>query len=180
METKPDTAATTADQKTVLVLLAPEKVKTIVIMDVPEGPLLGCQLEDLTLKPERGSSYVFDGRLFDVERAIEVIGVYQPGSHKSTDEQLLSLLKLLCGEEQTMVRLAGMRYIGKQDETMLSGGLILATSLSFTHGADRLVFLKLRQIRTSSPVDGMRQLAREAMDQGDKGGAKKVPERQGE
>jgi len=68
MENKPETAAPAAEPRTVMVLLAPEKVKTIVIMDVPEGPLLCCQLEDLTLKPERGSSYVLDGRLFDVER----------------------------------------------------------------------------------------------------------------
>jgi len=175
METKPDTAANATDQKTVLVLLAPEKIKTIVIMDVPEGPLLCCQLEDLTLKPERGSSYVFEGRLFDVERAIEVIGVYKPGSHLSTDEQLLSLLKLLCGEGET-VRLAHMRYIGKEDSSKLtmSGGIILATSLSFTAGADRLVYLKLRQVRTTSAVDGIRQLARQAMEQADTGGARPV------
>jgi hypothetical protein len=166
METKPDTAATTAEIKEVLVLLAPEKIKTLVIMDVPEGPLLCCQLEDLTLKPERGSSYVFDGRLFDVERAIEVIGVFKRGSHKSTDEQLLSLLNLLCGQEQAMMRVANMRNIGKEDETQLSGGIIVATTLSFTSGADRLVYLKLRQVRTSSSTDGMVKLARQVLEQG--------------
>ncbi len=116
MENKPESAATAAEPKTVMVLLAPEKVKTIVIMDVPEGPLMCCQLEDLTLKPERGSSYVLDGRLFDVERAIEVIGVYKRGSHMSTDEQLLKLLQLLSGRDQAMVRLANMRNIGKEEE----------------------------------------------------------------
>jgi len=167
METKPETAAAAADRKEVMVLLAAEKITTLVIMDVPDGPLLCCHLEDLTLKPERGSSYVFDGRLFDVERAIEVIGVYKHGSHLSTDEQLLALLKLLGGEEETIVRLANMRNIGKEDgAAKLSGGIILATSLSFTAGADRLVYLKLRLVRTASPVDGMVQLARRAMEQG--------------
>jgi hypothetical protein len=164
MENNQPSAEKSADIKTVMVLLAPEKVKTIVVMDVPEGPLLCCQLEDLTLKPERGSSYVLDGRLFDVERAIEVIGVYKHGSHLSTDEQLLGLLKLLSGQEQSAVRLASMRNIGKEQQT--AGGIILAVSLSFTDGADRLVYLKLRQVNTTTALDGMRQLARDAMDRG--------------
>jgi hypothetical protein len=179
METKTETVATTADQKTVMVLLAPEKVKTLVIMDVPEGPLLCCQLEDLTLKPERGSSYVLGGRLYDVERAIEVIGVYKRGSHMSTDEQLLALLNLLSGQEQSVMRLSNMRNIGKEDPSTLSGGIILATSMSFTSGADRLVYLKLRQVQTGVPNGGMLQLARQAMEQADTGG-KKDTNRDGE
>jgi len=171
MKTNHDDAAPAAAVKEVLVLLAPEKVKTIVIMDVPEGPLLCCQLEDLTLKPERGSSYVYGGRLFDVERAVEVIGVYQRGSHKSTDEQLLSLLNLLCGQDQGMGRIANMRNIGKEDEDSLSGGIIIATSLNFTTGADRLVFLKLRQAQTAGP-GAMVQLAREALSHVDSGSKK--------
>jgi hypothetical protein len=174
METNQDKAAPAADRKEVLVLLAPEKVSTLVIMDVPEGPLLCCQLEDLTLKPERGSSYVLDGQLYDVERAVEVIGVYKRGSHLSTDEQLLALLNLLCGQEQAPMRVGSMRNIGKPGgESALSGGLILAKSVSFTAGADRLVFLKLRHVRTTSATDGMVQLARQTLDREVGSGSKK-------
>jgi hypothetical protein len=176
METN-DKAAPAADRKEVLVLLAPEKVNTLVIMDVPEGPLLFCQLEDLTLKPERGSSYVLDGQLYDVERAVEVIGVYKSGSHLSTDQQLLSLLNLLCGQEQAPLRVGSMRNIGKPaGASALSGGLILAKSVSMTAGADRLVFLKLRHVRTTSATDGMVQLARQTLDREVGSGSKKGQE----
>ena len=163
METKTETTDPVADQKTVFVVLAPAKVKTVVVMDVPEGPLLFCDLEDLTLKPERGSSYVFNGRLYDVERAIEVLGVYQRASHKSADQQLLSLLNLLTGREQAAIRLASMRNIGKE-KTTESGGIILSAALGFTDGAERLVFLRLRQGRFGSETEGMTQLARQAME----------------
>jgi hypothetical protein len=178
MKTNHDKAAPAADTKEVPVL-ALEKVKTIVIMDVPEGPLLCCQLEDLTLKPERGSSYIYGGRLFDVERAVEVIGVYQRGSHKSTDEQLLTLLNLLCGQDHGMGRIANMRNIGKEEEDNLSGGIIIATTLNFTTGADRLVFLKLRQVQTASGPGAMVQLAREALSHVDSG-SKKGQDKPGE
>jgi hypothetical protein len=150
------------------------KLKTIVIMDVPGGPLLCCRIEDLTLTPERGSSYVLEGRLYDVERAIEVIGIYKLGSRKSTDEQLLSLVKMLSGDEQAMIRLANMRNIGTEEEGETTGGIILATSLSFTANADRLVYLRLRGVRFGNETDGMVALARQAIEAGQSGGAKKA------
>ena len=149
------------------------KLKVVVIIDVPDGPLLYCRLEDLTLTPERGSSYVLNGRLFDVERAIETLNVYSRASRKSTDEQLIALLQMLSGDSNAMVRLASMRNIGTETDTGIAGGIILATSLSFTDGADRLLYLKLRAVSLGSHTDGMVQLARQAMETGSTSGGKK-------
>jgi hypothetical protein len=173
METENNAAAPAAQPERVLVVIEPKKVKTLVIMDVPEGPLLCCQLEDLTLKPERGASYVYEGCLFDVERAIEVIGIYKRGSKKSTDEQLIDLLKMLSGGQQSVVRVANMRNIGMPDSSETAGGIILATSLSFTAGADRLIYLKLRLAFIGAGVEGIRALARQAMDGAQKTAAAK-------
>ncbi|MBU6455565.1 MAG: hypothetical protein KGS72_27585 [Cyanobacteria bacterium REEB67] len=148
------------------------KLKVVVIMDVPEGPLLYCRLEDLTLTPERGSSYALNGRLFDVERAVESLNVHSRTSRRSTDEQLIELLQLLTGDPNAMVRLAHMRNIGAPEETGLAGGIILATSLSFTAGADRLLYLKLRAVSLTTQTDTMVQLARQAMEAAS-GGPKK-------
>jgi len=70
---------------------------------------------------------------------------------------------------------ANMRNIGKEEET--SGGIILATSLSFTSGAERLIYLKLRQVRTGTATDGMVQLARQAMEWSDSAAARAMEPR---
>jgi hypothetical protein len=150
------------------------KLKVVVIMDVPEGgPLLYCRLEDLTLKPERGSSYVLNGRLFDVERAVESLNVHARTSRKSTDEQLIELLQVLTGDANALHRLAHMRNIGSEEEGV-AGSIILATSLSFTAGADRLIYLKLRAVSLTSQTDSMVQLARQAMEAASGNGTKKA------
>lgn len=143
--------------------------KVMVVLELPEGQLLSCRLEDLGVSPQRGSCYTYQGRLYEVERVIEPVDVRRPdGSRKTSDEQLLELLSALTGDDQQLVvmRATTMRNIGSEDDSdtvKTDGGIIVSSASTLAAHGDQLVYLQLHLVRVvSNPALMFRQLAAQA------------------
>jgi hypothetical protein len=150
--------------------------KVLVVLELPEGQLRSCYLDDLGLTPQRGARLNVEGRLYEVTSTIDSIAVGPDGKPVTTDKLLLDLLTALSGGDQmtAVAAAAGMRHIGSQDDsgtTKSPGGLILSASSSLAATGDHLVYVQLQHAAYLSSAARARQLARVALEGADRLGA---------
>lgn len=106
-------------------------MKTIVVFNFPDEGLRYCSLDELAMAPQRGSRYILNRKVYEVEQPIEVLGRHADGSRKGSYEMLLELLTALDGNPVTaLAKLAKMENIGDPAECAMKspGGVIIPTA----------------------------------------------------
>jgi len=129
-------------------------MKTLVIFARPDGPLLSAWLDKLLTMPDKGRSYIFDGKLFEVVNTIESLDELA-GNGDVSDEHLLQVLIGLYGPDKMVMRMAGMLNISGGDDTPKTGfaaSILLTTAIGLTSGAERLLIVELKQSRVLNPA----------------------------
>ncbi len=104
-------------------------MKTIVVFNLPDEGLRYCSLDELTMAPQRGSRYILNRKVYEVEQPIEVLGRHADGTRKGSYEMLLELLTALDGNPVTVLaNLAKMENLGDPAESAQKspGGVILS------------------------------------------------------
>lgn len=104
-------------------------MKTIVVFNLPDEGLRYCSIDELTMAPQRGSRYILNRKVYEVEQPVEVLGRHADGTRKGAYEMLLELLTALDGNPVTMLsNLAQMQNIGDPAESAQKspGGVIIA------------------------------------------------------
>jgi hypothetical protein len=142
-------------------------MKIMVVFHLPDGDgLLHCQLTDLAFAPAVRSIYPWNGKLYQVDRMLEVIQRKFDGMRKSTSEQLLELLSaiktLSPTENIDVAELAKMTNVGEPEEDSLqktASGVILSAATALVKESDRLVVLKMSCVGRMSKVDDNTLLA---------------------
>lgn len=140
--------------------------EVLVFFHLPEHEGLPyCKLSDLALSPARGSTYEFGGKLFEVERVVEMLSRKPDGTRKLVSEVLFSLVAAIDGE------LGGLQYIGPitDDAPVKPNGpkssvLIIPSEMAVDadhfRKADSIVVLKMRLYKVLNIGDVAQQLRR--------------------
>lgn len=109
-------------------------MKTYVVFNIPDVGLRYCLLTELAMAPQRGSRYILDRKVYEMEQPIEVLGRRPDGTRKGSSQVLLELLAALDGGNPVVMlqNLAHMVNIGEPaDATDKSaGGVILSMPAS--------------------------------------------------
>jgi len=120
-------------------------VITEVVLEMEGRGLFSGKLEDFILSPNRGSEYIYEGRLYEVVQAIETIGdaTSQRGS------MLMEVLGLLYPDPTVATALfGGMKRIPGASEEIVNPFTI---SVVLSTQKERLLYLRLKLVHVSSP-----------------------------